>query len=292
MSILATVVRSHSLHATGNYMSRMRTLAIVPLLAATALLVPASAASAATRLVTSIVCDAETGVITTSISGNVFLPGPPQQVTVEFQRRNAANVTLAGRAAVPPLATPFKVTVTSTAAGDISATGYTGSFDPATSRYYQETVVVTARNAAGYGATRETTCRRDVRTTVTLTCDEAAGTVDAAVLGRDGQTGGTYDASGSPARVRYRTSTTLQHAPDEPRWVSGTLGDSWDFSQSVAPAADGTWANIAHIRTKDVTDMYYYAEETTVGVFNQWGLMVGFGVARCVLVDRSATQQG
>jgi hypothetical protein len=269
-------------------MSRVRTLAIVTLLGATALLVPASAASAATRATAVIVCDPETGAITTSIAGPLVQAGAPRAVTVEFQRQDAVNISAAALTTIPPLATPFKVTVNTKSNGSISATGYTGSFDPATSLYYQETVFVTLRSSTGilYG-TSQATCKRDVRTTVTLTCDEAAGAVTATVLGRDAQPGA---AGVRPRRVMYTTAVTYRTSADDPGWTAHTPG--WEIDHGVRLAADGTWTDTGYVKPVTASSFYYYAEKLTVGVFNEWGGIVGGGTAECVLVDRSVTAQG
>jgi hypothetical protein len=273
----------------GESMSRMRMLATVTLLATTALLVPASAASAATTLAATIVCDAETGAITTSVAGPLYQAGAPRQVTVEFQRRDAVNVSLDARTTVPPLATPFKVTVSTKFNGSISATGYTGSFNPATSLYYQETVDVTIRNAAGaVQATRSATCRRDLRTTLAITCDQAMGTLIAGVQGSAAREG---VVDGRPAGVRYRVETTFQVGPDDPLWRQGSLG-GWDYDHRITPAADGTWADTGFTRTVTVGRYHYYAVDITVGVFSAYGWVVGGGVAKCVLADASAAPQG
>jgi len=266
----------------------MRTLAIVTLLAATALLVPASAASGATKLAATIVCDPETGAITTSVAGPLVQAGAPRPVVVEFQRQDAVNVSAAARTSIPPLATPFKVTVSTKPNGSINANGYTGNFAPATSLYYQETVTVTLRTPAGrlYDS-KQATCKRDVRTTVTLTCDEVAGAVTATVLGRDAQPG---VAGVRPRRVMYTTAVTFRTSADDPGWTSHTLG--WEIDHGVDLAADGTWTDTGYTKPVTTSRFYYYAEKLTVGVFNEWGGIVGGGTAECVLVDRSADPQG
>jgi hypothetical protein len=265
----------------------MRTFVTVALLGATALLGPATAASAATPLRASIICDAVTGTITTAASGNLLLPGSPKPVTVEFQRRsNAVNISLTGTTYTSPLAKPVTVTVQSTSAGDVSATGYTGSFTPATSLYYRETVAVTFKNAAGrVYTTAEATCERDLRTTVTLTCDPTAGTVTAAALGRNGQAG-SVDGSGRPTSVGYRFSPIQQSGPLDPRFQGHVLGNAWDIKHRITQAADGTWTDTGYVRAI-TTNPYYYAEELTVGVFNSFGVLIGGGFAKCTLFDGS-----
>ena len=130
----------------------MRTLATVTLLATTALLVPASAASAATELVATIDCDARTGLITTSVAGPLVQRGAPRAITVEFARQQAVNVTATAVTPIVPPETPFQVVARTRTDGSIRATGYTSSFVPETSLHYQETVGVTMTNAAGLSA--------------------------------------------------------------------------------------------------------------------------------------------
>jgi hypothetical protein len=269
-------------------MSRVRALASITLLAVTGLLVPATAASASSPLQASITCDPVTGVITTSASGTLLAPGRPRPVDVEFQRRSGVNLTLTGMTSVPPLAPPLKVSTRSTITGDVAATGYTATFDPATSLYYRESVIVTFMDIGGFVyTTREASCQRDVRTTVTLTCDPAAHTVTAAVAGRNGNAGATNGA-GRASRVGYRTITTSQSAPGEPRFRGGALGDSWDVQRSTVRAADGTWTDPGYAHTI-TSSPYYYAEELTIGVFDAFGSLVGGGFAKCTLFDGAAT---
>jgi hypothetical protein len=268
-------------------MSRVRALVSITLLAVAGLLVPATAASAAAPLQASITCDPVTGAITTSASGNLFAPGRPRPVVVQFQRRGV-NLTPTGLTSVPALAPPFKVTEMSWITGDVAATGYTATFDPATSLYYRENLTVTFMDIGGFVyTTREASCQRDVRTTVTLTCDPAAHTVTATVAGHDGNAGASNGA-GRVNRVGYRTITTSQATANEPRFRGGLLGDGWDMQHSLVRAADGTWADQGYVHTIS-SNPYYYAEELTVGVFDTFGTLVGGGFAKCTLVDGSAT---
>src|SRR5690349_4664198 len=130
-------------------MSRLRTLAGLVVVAVTGLLItPTAAMAAITPLKAFITCDAETGAITTTASGNLVTAGTaPTRVTVEFQRRSGTLVTATSSTILAPLAQPFTTTVTTNAAGDIAATGYTGTFNPASALYYQEKLLVTFKNA-------------------------------------------------------------------------------------------------------------------------------------------------
>jgi hypothetical protein len=268
----------------------MRAFACLVLLATTGLLVPATAAVAATKLTANITCDAETGAITTWASGTLLTPGTaPTSVTVEFQRRSGVRVTVATSTSVPPLAQPFTVRTTTTSAGDVTATGYTGSFSPATSLFYRETLLVTFKNASS-GATyttREATCDYDQRTTVALTCDPTVDTVTAAVAGINGNAGASSGA-GRPTRVGYHIVQIVQSTPDSPRFRGESLGGGWDVQHRLSQAADGTWADIGYVRTV-TSNPYYYAEEVTVGVSDAYGTVVGSGTAKCTLIDGSLT---
>jgi hypothetical protein len=257
-------------------MARIRTLATVALLGAAAALVPAATASAATPLEANIVCD-DTGAVTTWVSGKFLVAGSPTSVTVEFQRRSAVNITAAGARAVAPLPQPFTVTVQSTSDGEVDAAGYTGSFDATTSLSYRETVVVTLTTAAGAHSTVQATCQRDVRNTVSLSCDPVAGTVTAATVGRDANGAGEF---GEPARVAYRYSSVYEDE-DGIRW--GRSSDGWDATHSITPAADGSWADTGYVHTHS-SDRYYY-EELTVEIYNRFGNLIGGGSAECTLGD-------
>jgi hypothetical protein len=271
-------------------MSRLRALACVVVLVVAGLLVPATAATAVTRLIADITCDRETGAITTRVSGTLLQPaatGTP--VTVEFQRRSGIRVTATTSTSLPRLTPPFTVNTTTTSSGDITASGYTGTFDPASSLYYREVLVATFRNTATGAtyATREATCEYDQRTTVTMTCDPAAHTLTATATGINGQAGAA-DGSGRPTRIGYHIVTIVQGEKGGPRFRGETLGGVWDVEHRLTQAADGTWTDTGFVHTY-TRDQYYYAEEVTVGVFDAYGKIVGGGFATCVLIDGSVT---
>ena len=267
-------------------MSRMRVLTGLIVLAAAAVLVPSSAALAATSLTANITCDARTGAITTSVSGSLLLPGEPALVTVEFQRKSGVRITPTTTLTIAPLSPPFRVTTTTTASGDIAAAGYTGSF-PLSSLYYRQTLLATfidATTGATY-TTREATCDYDQRTTVSLTCDQAAHTVTATVAGIKGQAGSTAVA-GHPTRVGYRSVQISQATANDPRFRGEMLGSGWDIQHRLTQATDGTWADTGFVHPI-TSNPYYYAEELTVGVFDANGTFVGSGSAACTLFDGS-----
>lgn len=269
-------------------MSRLRTLAGVVVLAAAGLLVPATAAVAATPLTATITCDGATGAITTSTSGNLLLPGTgPRPVTVEFQRLRGLRVTATTSTPLTPMGQPFTVTTPATDSGDVAATGYTGTFDPATSLYYREAIRVTFKNAVtgAYYTERDATCHYDRRTTVTLTCDPAAGTVTAAVTGVNGQAGAA-GGSGRASSVGYHIVRISQPKKDEPGFRGESLGGAWDVQHSLTRAADGTWADTGYVHTI-TSHPYRFAEELTVGVLDSSGNVVGHGTSRCTLFDGS-----
>jgi hypothetical protein len=156
--------------------------------------------------------------------------------------------------------------------------------DPATSLYYRETIVVTFKNAA-IGATyttREATCDYDQRTTVTLTCDPAAGTVTAAVTGVNGQAGASI-GSGRAARIGYRYARISQSRKGEPFFRSELFGPGWEIERRLTRAADGTWTDPGYVHGPVTSNPYYYAEEVTVGILDTFGTVVGWGTAKCTL---------
>ncbi len=268
----------------------MRALAGLVVLAVAGTLVPATSAAAATPLKANITCDATTGAITTSVSGTLLTGTVPTPVTVEFQRRSGAVVSATTSTSLPPLAQPVTAKTTTTTSGDVSASGYTGTFDPVTSLYYRETVVATFRNTSS-GATyttREATCEHDQRTTTTLDCDPVAGTVTATTAGRYGHAGAA-DGAGRPTTVGYRRVQIVQYDRNDPRFTGGSFF-GWDIQHRLTKAADGTWADAGYVHTLNRNrDYYYYAEEITVGVLDASGRIVGGGTAKCTLVDGSAT---
>ena len=270
-------------------MSRLRVLAGLVVLAAGALLAPASAAVAATSLTANISCDAETGAITTGVSGTLLAPGEPTPVLVEFQRKSGVRVTATTALTISPLGPPFRVTTTTTSSGDIAATGYTGSFSPSSSLYYRQTVLATFKNpdTGSTYTTREATCDYDQRTTVTLTCDPAASTVTATVTGIKGQAGSAGGA-GRPTRIGYRSVQIIQSTADSPVFRGETLGSGWDLQHRLTQSADGTWADTGFVHPI-TSNPYYYAEEVTVGVLDANGTIVGSGSATCTLFHAAAT---
>jgi hypothetical protein len=267
-------------------MSRLRSLVVIVVLAATGLLVPATAAVAATPLTATVTCDGATGTITTSTSGNLLVPGAgPRPVTVEFQRLRGLRITATTSTPLAAMGQPFTVTTPATDSGDVSATGYTGTFDPVTSLYYQEAIRVTYRNAStgAYYTYRDATCHYDQRTTVTLTCDPVAGTVTATVTGVNGQAG--TDTSGRASSVGYHTVRIYQSTKDDVTWRTQNISDPWDVQHRLTRAADGSWADTGFVHTTN--HPYRYTEELTVGVLDSFGNVVGHGTARCILFDGS-----
>jgi hypothetical protein len=269
-------------------MSRLRALTGIVVLAAAGVLVPATAALAAyTPLTPVITCDGATGAVTTSVSGNLLASGTtPTPVTVEFQRLRGVRVTATASSPLPTMAQPFTVKTTANPAGDIAATGYTGTFDPVTSFYYRETMRVTFKNTstgAPYGY-REATCQYDQRTTAALTCDPVAGTVTATATGVNGQAG-SAEGSGRAAKVGYRVTQITQATKDGPIYRAETPW-GYDVQHGLTRAADGSWADAGYVRTIK-THPYRYSEELTVEVLDPFNNVVGTASAKCTLYDGS-----
>lgn len=259
-------------------------------MAVTGLLITPTAAMAVTPLKAFITCDAETGAITTAASGNLLPAGTaPTRVTVEFQRRGT-RVTATTSGPLTPLAQPFTTTATTTASGDIAATGYVGTFSPASSLYYQEQVTVTVKNPASgvTYATREATCAHDLRTTVSMTCDPVATTLTVTVAGINGQAGTSLGA-GRPTRIGYRFSKISQSQKGDPVFRSDSFPWVWDLERPLTQAADGTWADPGFVHTPGRSDLNYYAEEVSVGIFDMSGTLVGGGAAKCTLINGPLT---
>jgi hypothetical protein len=235
-------------------------------------------------------CDAETGAVTTWASGTLFTAGTaPTSVTVEFQRRGGTRVTATTSTALASAAQPFVVKTTSTSSGEVNATGYHTTFNPVTSLFYRENLLVTFKNAAGVTlTTREASCNHDQRTTVTLTCDPEARTITATVDGINGQAGASSGA-GRPTRVGYHIVRIIQHVQNDPRFRSELLGGAWDVEHRVTRAADGTWTDAGYVHPQATSTPYYLAEELTVGVFDTYGAIVGWSTTRCTLFDGSVT---
>jgi len=259
----------------------LRTAGLAVALAGAGLLVPATAASAATTPLTATVdCHAATGVVSARVSGTLLSPTTtPQAVTVEFKRASGVKVTATARTVLSPAAQPVVVRTTATTAGFVDASATTGTFDPA-SLYYREKFTVTLKNPAtgATWATREGACDYDQRTTVTLTCDPVARTITAAATGINGNAGGA-DGSGRASTVRYMYWSVYQPTANDPGFGRNPSG--WDVSHQTVRAADGSWADTGYVHTQ-ATDAWNLREELVVGVFDSSGLQVGAGKAACV----------
>jgi hypothetical protein len=262
----------------------LRTACLAVVLVATGLLVPATAASAASGpLTANVTCDAQTGEVTTSVSGQLFYGAPAQAVKVEFKRTGGVRVTSTGKSAVTPMSQPFAVTATTTSSGSIDAAGYTGLFNPA-SQYYRETMTVTFKNPAtgAVYTTRTGACNVDRRTTVTLTCDPETRTYTATASGINGQFG-AGDGAGRPYTVSYLYTSLSQATATDPAFEYHNIS-GWDYTHRVARAGDGSWTDVGYVHTSTSTAAPWYSDNgLTVAVFDQYGAQVGAGTAKCVM---------
>jgi hypothetical protein len=163
--------------------------------------------------------------------------------------------------------------------GSLSVSGYSRSWQASDYLFYTETVRVTVRNGAGQSlVVKEATCTRDLGTTATIDCDQAAHTITA-------RTAGAGFIRNDPVRIAYFVSATSQATADSPRFSSFSLGTP-DIVHTQIPVA-GAWSDTG-FAINITTDFFYYAESIQVRVTTGTGLLVGQGSASCVLIDHGA----
>lgn len=245
----------------------------------TAMLTGAGPAAAGTTFRSAIGCDSTTDTITAGVSGGSLTPG--LRVNVEFLVQSGSFVTAATQGSIPQRGQTVTVPAVAAADGSVSATGYSRAWPSGSYLFYTETVSATVRNTAGaFLMSSSATCFRDVRTTVTLSCDPQAHTITAATAG----TGYTRTYLGS-VRVEYTTVTTRQATRDSLRW-RGYNTMPPDFSYNARVTA-GAWSDAGYVH--NVTGDPYYLDEALTVLVRDNGLLVGRGEAGCVYADQSGS---
>jgi hypothetical protein len=257
----------------------MRRLAIGAALVAILVPVVSSAgpAAAGTPLKPAIACDAATNTISTSVSGGTLMPN--QAVRVAFRVQYGSYVTTSGsQGVIPQSGSTTTVPAVTAADGSVRATGYSRAWPASSYVFYTETVYVSITNPAGVLLVAgSATCTRDLRTTVTLACDQQAHTITA-------RTSGIGYTQPSRVRIEYAYTSTSQATADSPRFTRQNLQPP-DFVHYAMPSG-GTWSDIGYVHTI-AGDPYYLAETVLVTVRGDWSIVIGRGETSCVYADQS-----
>ena len=245
----------------------------------------ASPAPAVPRFQAVITCDEAANRVTTgTIGSGALVPGTPVRVEFRFLRGSAVR---SGVIETVPAVPPVTVNATVAADGSLTTTGYTRPWQGAGYEFYTETVEAAVyHRTTGRGLTSpQATCTKDTRTTVTLECDPAAGTITAHARG----TGYPLrEAASQPVfgnvTVQYWVSTTIQATPDSPRFT-GT-GSSPRYVHRV-PLTGGEWAETGYEHTV-LGNPFYLSQDLRVEVLSgQWSRPIGAGTASCVYAGTS-----
>ncbi len=256
----------------------MKRLAMGAALVATLVPLVSSAgpAAAGTRLRPAILCDAATNTISTGVSGGILVPN--RAVRVVFRVQYGSYVTVSGsQGVIPQNGSTTTVPAVTTANGTVDATGYRRSWPARIYTFYTETVYVSITNTTGGQlVSGSATCTRDLRTKVSLTCDQQAHTITARATG-------TRYPQPSRVRIEYTTTSTWQATADSPRWTGVNLQPP-DFVH-YATTSGGAWSDLGYVHTF-ARDPYYMAETLRVTIRSDWGMVIGRGEASCVYADR------
>ncbi|GAA1676985.1 hypothetical protein ACFTSF_21055 [Kribbella sp. NPDC056951] len=252
-------------------------LAAVPAAAAGLLLslltvVPASAATNGFRAW--ITCDPATNTIRTGVTG-VGSVAANWPVKVDFKVESGYSATATTSAKIPAFGTTTTVSGKSDADGNLTVAGYQRSFPISSNLFYTEKVVATVKNLSGdFLAERSAYCAYDTRTKVTLSCDEEASTITAAVEGAQ-----YNEPQPSGLEIKYEYETTAKSRTNEP--VFGTA--RYLRATHRRSAVDGAFSDVGW------TDTITYRPPGVYGTRTVWvtvrspytGMTLGSGTASC-----------
>ncbi len=257
----------------------MKPLAMGAALVATLVPMVSSAgpADAGTPFKPAIACNAATNTISTSVSGGMLMPNQP--VRVAFRVQYGSYVTTTGsQGVISQTGSTMTVPAVTAADGSVRATGYSRAWQASSYAFYTETVYVSITNTTGGQLVAgSATCSRDLRTTVTLTCDQQAHTITA-------RTSGIGYTQPSRVRIDYTYTLTSQATPSTPRFIryNAQPPDVVHY----ATTSGGAWSDLGYVHT--ITgDRYYLAETVMVTVRGDWGIIIGRGETSCVYADQS-----
>lgn len=263
---------------------RSRLLVLGALVGAVAALLPVGTASAATPPKATINCDSRLGWVNTNVTGGAGYLSADMPVQVDFQVFYGSYVTASTASVIPAIGSHRTAAATTGADGSLAVVGYGRGWPIKSDLFYTETLQATITNSAGGELWQgRATCTRDLRTTVTLTCDRTAHTVTAQVAG----TG--YDKPRlDQVVVAYTISSTSQQSAGDPRFTVVSSGPS--ISHVVQPDSAGALSDLGYVhQVHSDPDPFYYSETLTVEVVDRvTNVTVGRGATACVYIDQGA----
>ncbi|MFB6721087.1 hypothetical protein ACFCV3_13040 [Kribbella sp. NPDC056345] len=235
--------------------------------------VPASAATNAFRAW--ITCDPATNTIRTGVTGvgGVAANWP---VKVDFKVESGYSATATASARIPAFGTTTTVAGKSDANGNLTLAGYQRSFPISSNLFYTEKVVATVKNLNGdFLAERSASCAYDTRTTVTLTCDQDANTVTAAVAGTQ-----YNEPQPSGTELKYEYGAVAKSSNGTP--VFGTA--RYLRTTHNVSAVNGSFSDVGWTDNVPELEPGVTLERTVwVTVRSPYtGRTIGFGTATCV----------
>ncbi|MEV8378446.1 hypothetical protein AB0P21_37250 [Kribbella sp. NPDC056861] len=216
-----------------------------------------------------------TNKIATGVTGSYGVPANTA-VKVEFKVEFGYYATAAASAKIPAMGSVTTVAGKSSAAGDLTVSGYSRSFPISANLFYTEKVAATVKDAAGNILTSRTaTCNYDRRTNVTLTCDHETQTITARVEGAQ-----FNEPQPMGLQIKYERSTTSQASAIDPVFTMQRF--TW-ATKGVSPV-NGAFSQVGF--SDPATDYYYQSQTVWATVSSPYtGRVLGFGTATCVYSD-------
>lgn len=235
---------------------------------------PAQAAPAAL----SVVCDEAAGTVTATLSGQVFQPGFQKAIELRFRPR--VNYVKATSFGVAP-SVDVKLPATITPAGDVSGS-YTWQWPtPSDYLFYNHKITVDVLDKVSQGSwfVRSASCGKDLRTTVTATCDPETRQAVATVSG-------VRINEGYPAGDFYGPIGRLEYFPEngsgrfnQPGFTDRYLSP---LVVSVSNDPSGTFSrDLINRQYTTAPDLAWFSARLSVEIFNRGGVMIGKGTAYC-----------
>ena len=235
---------------------------------------PAQAAPAAL----SVVCDEAAGTVTASLSGQVFQPGFQKAIELRFRPR--VSYVKATSSGIAP-SVDVKLPATITPAGDVSGS-YTWQWPtPSDYLFYNDKITVDVLDKASQGSwfARSASCGKDLRTTVTATCDPQTRQAVATVSG-------VRFNEGYPAGDFYGPIGRIEYFPEigsgrfnEPGFIGRGLMPE---VKSLTADPDGTFTReLIRSQFSSSPTLAWFSARLSVEIFNRGGVLIGKGTAYC-----------
>jgi hypothetical protein len=221
-----------------------------------------------------ITCDPVTNQITTGVTG-LYGVAPSWDVVVDFKVESGYAATATTSAAIPATGSVTSVPGRSTAAGDLTVAGYSRNWPISNHLFYTEKVVATVKNTSGgILATRTAMCHRDLRSTVTMTCDRAAQKITARI---EGTQFNEYEPGG--LWIRY-----------EREWRSGSatgpiFSSRFTEATHALRSVDGAFSDVGWVKQMTTDPEFYEETVWATVILAGTGRTIGYGTATCVYSD-------